>query len=91
MKTMTKEQLAELLNGSDDLPKKMSTNYNHDIAHCSGYCCLLRDKCRRYHLFREWERRKLPPAPFTGACFDLETKTCPCFLPMPDEEHQKTK
>lgn len=66
-------------------------NYNHDIAHCSGYCCLLAPKCRRYHLFREWEQRKLPPAPFTGACYDLETKTCPCFLPMTDEEYQNAE
>lgn len=66
-------------------------NYNHDIAHCSGYLCLLSDQCRRYYLFREWEQRKLPAAPFTGACYDLETKTCPCFLPMTDEEYQNVE
>lgn len=32
----------------------METTYNKDIAHCSGYCCLLSDQCRRYHLFRAW-------------------------------------
>lgn len=36
-------------------------------------------------------QRKLPPAPFTGACYDLETKTCPCFLPMTDEEYQNVE
>lgn len=46
---------------------------------------------RRYYLFREWEQRKLPPAPFTGACYDLETKTRPCFLPMTDEEYQNVE
>lgn len=55
----------------------METTYNKDIAHCSGYCCLLSDQCRRYHLFRAWERRKLPPAPFIMACFDMDTETCP--------------
>lgn len=58
----------------------METTYNKDIAHCSGYCCLLSDQCRRYHLFRAWERRKLPPAPFIMACFDMDTETCPNFL-----------
>lgn len=58
----------------------METTYNKDIAHCSGYCCLLSDQCRRYHLFRAWERRKLPPAPFIMTCFDMDTETCPNFL-----------
>ena len=69
----------------------MATNYNHDIAHCSGYLCLLSNKCRRYHLFREWERRKLPPAPFTMAQYNLETKTCPLYLPMTDEDIKTQK
>ena len=69
----------------------MATNYNHDITHCSGYCCLLSDKCRRYPLFREWERRKLPPAPFTGACYDLETRTCPLYLPIEQASQDNEK
>ena len=64
-------------------------NYNHDIAHCSGYLCLLSDQCRRYHLFREWEKRKLQSAPFTMTCFDMDTETCPNFLPLEQASQRK--
>lgn len=28
--------------------------YIRDVAHCSGYLCLLNEKCYRYWLYEQW-------------------------------------
>ena len=60
-------------------------NYNSDVAHCTGYLCMLAEKCRRFHLFQEWKRRvekenKKELAPFIGAEYDSEKDECMNFV-----------
>ena len=33
-------------------------NYNADIAHCEGIDCPLKEKCRRFQLFKIWKERE---------------------------------
>lgn len=62
--------------------------YNKDIAHCSGYLCPICETCLRYHLFLEWEKRRLSGttelARFTGAVYDAQIDDCPCFYSIPE-------
>ena len=67
----------------------METTYNKDIAHCSGYCCLLSDQCRRYHLFRAWERRKLPPAPVSYGMLRYGYRNMPRISSIWNKRHHE--
>lgn len=33
-------------------------NYNADIAHCEGTDCPLKEKCRRFQLYKIWKERE---------------------------------
>ena len=56
--------------------------YNTDVAHCVGQGCPLRDCCKRYWLYLEWEKipdKTVSTAPFIAPQYDEDEENCLMF------------
>lgn len=59
----------------------MMTNYNADIAHCVGTDCPLKEKCRRFQLYKIWkglEKKEYRLTPFVEPSYS--NGKCKTFL-----------
>ena len=63
--------------------------YNADITHCSGYCCMMKDKCLRYSLLIQWcKMKKRPEVSMMASCYDLDKDECTMFRPIGNENNR---